>query len=129
MAMTIGTAEANTGMSKDIFAQMDTLLAPPLQKAVDDASGDDAKAVAQEALDAARTNWKQLAFAIANGVVTHLIANMEIAGLQATGNVAASVNGASGPAPPGPHVHTVGLTATQQSVTFTQSGSTFGHVS
>lgn len=127
MAMTIGTAEASTGMSKEIFAQMDNLLAPGLQKAVDEASGD-AKAVAQEALDTARKNWKQLAFAIANGVITHLIANMEIAGIQTTGNVAATVNGSTGPFAPGPHVHPVALSATQQSVTFSQSGSTLGHV-
>ena len=128
MAMTIGTTEADQGMSKEIFTQMDLLLAPPLQKAVDDATGD-AKAVAQEALDKARTNWKQLAFAIANGVINHVTANMEIKEIQTTGNVAATVNGVSGPAPPGPHVHPVGLSATQQSVTFNQSGSTSGHVS
>jgi len=126
--MTIGTVEAGTGMSKEIFTEMDRLLAPPLQKAVDEATGA-AKAVAQEALDTARKNWKQLAFAIANGVITHVTANMEIAGIQTTGNVAATVNGPSGPAPPGPHVHTVGLSATQQSVTFNQSGSPLGHVS
>ena len=128
MAMTIGTAQADKGMSKDIFTQMDQLLAPLLQKAVDDASGD-AKAVAQEALDTARKNWQQLAFAIANGVITHIVANMEIAGIQTTGNVAATVNGSTQPIAPGPHAHAVALSATQQSVTFNQSGSTLGHVS
>jgi hypothetical protein len=128
MAMTIGTAQADKGMSKDIFTHMDQLLAPPLQKAVDDASGD-AKAVAQEALDTARKNWQQLAFAIANGVITHIVANMEIAGIQTTGNVAATVNGSTQPIAPGPHAHTVALSATQQSVTFNQSSSTLGHVS
>ena len=106
---------------------MDALLAPPLQKAVDSASGD-AKAVAQDALDTARKSWKQLAFAIANGVINHLIANMEITGIQTTGNVDATVNGSTGPFPPGPHVHPVALIATQQSVKFSQSGSTLGHV-
>lgn len=129
MTMTIGTAAAEEGMAKDIFLQVDALLAPPLQKAVDDADGD-AKSVAQEALDTARTNWRQLAFAIANGVITHLTANMEISGIQTTGNVAASVNSATLPAPgPAAHVHNVTFTATQQSVTFDQSGTTLGHVS
>lgn len=128
MAMSIGGPEADTGMSKEIFTQMDLLLAPPLQHAVDAAEGD-AKAVAQDALEAARTNWKQLAFAIANGVINHLIAEMEISGIRTTGNVAANVSGATGPGPPGPHVHTVTLSATQQGVTFDQSGSTQGHVS
>jgi Flp pilus assembly protein TadG len=128
MTMTIGSAEADQGMSKDIYAQMDLLLAPPLQQAVDAATGD-VRAVAQDALDAARKNWKQLAFAIANGVINHLTANMEISGIQTTGNVAATVNGPSLPAPPGPHVHSITLSATQQAVTFDQSGSTAGHVS
>jgi Flp pilus assembly protein TadG len=128
MGMTIGTAAADQGMSKEIFAQMDLLLAPPLQKAVDEAAGD-AKSVAQQALDKARTNWKQLAFAIANGVINHVTANMEITGIQTTGDVAAAVNGASLPGGSPPHPHPITLTATQQSVTFKQSGSTAGHVS
>jgi hypothetical protein len=129
MTMTIGTAAADQGMAKDIFIQVDQLLAPPLQKAIDDADGD-AKAVAQEALDTARTNWRQLAFAIANGVITHLTAHMEITGIQTTGSVAATVNGLTGPAPgPAAHAHPVTLTASQQSVTFDQSGATVGHVS
>jgi hypothetical protein len=70
MALVIGTVDADSGLSKAIFEQMDILLAPPLQQAVDNAAGD-AKAKAQEALDAARKGWKQLAFAIATGVITH----------------------------------------------------------
>jgi hypothetical protein len=128
MVMTIGTTAADQGMSNEIFTQMDLLLAPPLQKAVDDATGD-AKAVAQEALDSARTNWKQLAFAVANGVINHVTANMEITGIQTTGNVAAAVNGSSLPSGAPPHAHPIALSATQQSVTFDQSGSTSGHVS
>ncbi|MBH0775549.1 hypothetical protein [Nocardia bovistercoris] len=125
--MTIGTAEANSGLSKEIFVQLDALLSPPLQQAVDAASGA-SKQVAQEALDGARGNWRRLAFAIANGVITHLTANMEISGIQTTGNVSATVAGATGAAPPGPHTHPVNLSATQQSVTFAQSGAVLGHV-
>jgi hypothetical protein len=127
MALVIGTVDADSGLSKAIFEQMDILLAPPLQQAVDNAGGD-AKVKAQEALDAARKGWKQLAFAIATGVITHLTANLEITGIQTTGDVAATVSGQTEPAPPGPHQHLVSLAAAQQRVTFSQSGSGLGHI-
>ncbi|MCG2622424.1 hypothetical protein LVY72_10920 [Arthrobacter sp. I2-34] len=127
MAMVIGTVDADAGLSKAIFEQMDRLLAPPLQQAVDAATGD-AKTKAQEALDAARKGWKQLAFAIATGVVTHLTANMEITGIQTSGDIAATVAGQTAAAPPGPHLHEVNLTGAQRGATFTQSGTGLGHV-
>ncbi|MFD1213393.1 hypothetical protein ACFQ36_15230 [Arthrobacter sp. GCM10027362] len=127
MALVVGTVDAESGLSKAIFEQMDILLAPPLQQAVDNASGE-AQAKAQEALDAARNGWKQLAFAIATGVVTHLTANLEIVGIQATGDVAAAVAGKTEPAPPAAHQHQINLAAAQQGVTFNQSGSGLGHV-
>jgi hypothetical protein len=126
MAMSIGSADAEDGMAKAIFAPMDQLLSPPLQTAVDNATGA-AKAVAQQALNNARTNWKQLAFAIATGVINHITQNMEIVDIQTTGDVAAVFTGITGPAPPGPHTHPITLTAAESSVTFTQSGSSLGH--
>ena len=126
MAMTIGTTAADQGMSKEIFTQMDLLLAPPLQKAVDEATGD-AKAVAQEAstrpdeLEAAGVRDRQR-----RDQPRHRQHGDH--GIQTTGDVAATVNGR--PCPPAPpHAHPVALSATQQSVTFNQSGSTSGHVS
>jgi hypothetical protein len=128
MAMAIGDADAGTGMTGQIYAQLETLLSPPLQTAVDNSSAD-AKPVAQHALDTARQSWKQLGFAIATGVVEHLVANMEIVGIQTTGAVAAAVSGSTGSAPPAAaHTHTVALNATQSALTFTQSGPTLGHV-
>lgn len=125
--MVIGSADAQSGMSKEIFEQMDILLSPALLGAVDAADGD-AKVKAQEALEAAREGWKQLAFAVATGVVMHLARNAEISGIQTTGDVAASVVGQAVPAPPGPHTHQITLTATQQGVTFNQSGTVSGHL-
>ncbi|MCI9870544.1 hypothetical protein [Arthrobacter humicola] len=127
MAMVIGSADAQSGMSKEIFEQMDILLSPALLEAVDAAAGD-AKVKAQEALEAAREGWKQLAFAVATGVVMHLTRNVEISGIQTTGDVAANVAGQAVPAPPGPHTHQISLTATQQGVTFNQSGNVNGHL-
>lgn len=127
MALAIGSVSADAGMSKAIFDQVDALLSPPLQEAVDNATPE-AKPNAQQALDAARDGWRKLAFAIATGVVQHVIANMEVVGVQTRGDVSASVSGATAPAPPGPHPHTVSLSAVQSGVTFTQSNDGTGRV-
>jgi hypothetical protein len=127
MALVIGSINADTGMSKAIYDQVDALLSPPLQEAVDNATGD-AKPKAQEALDAARDGWKKLAFAVATGVVNHVLSNMEVVGVQTRGNVNASVSGQTGPAPPAAHPHAVALSATQNNVTFTQSNDGTGRV-
>jgi hypothetical protein len=127
MALVIGSAAANAGMSKAIYDQVNLLLSPPLQKAVDDATGD-AKVQAQQVLDAAREGWKKLAFAVATGVVTHLLSNLEVAGVRCQGSVSAAVSGQTGAANPGPHPHAVNLTATQNAVSFTQSNDGTGRV-
>jgi hypothetical protein len=127
MGLEPGTADATSGMAKAIFDTMDELLAPPLEAQVAAASAE-AKPGAQDALDKARDGWRKMSFAIATGVIAHLEANMEVVGVQTRGDVAAAVNGSTGPAPPGPHVHTVGLTASQSAVTFTQSNDGTGHV-
>jgi len=127
MSMDAGSAEASSGMSKAIYTEMDKVLSPPLVKAVDDAS-EETKPGTQKALDEARRNWKQMSFAIATGVIAHLKESMEITGIQTSGDVSANVSGSTGPIAPGPHVHTVALTATQQALMFKQTGSTLGHV-
>jgi hypothetical protein len=126
MALEIGTVNAESGMAKAIYDQLDALLSPPL-KAAADAPG--APPQAKAALDAARDGWKKIAFAVATGVITHVKANMEIAGVQAAGDVAASGSALTGTVPgPGPHAHPVTLTATQSQVTFRQSNDGTGHV-
>jgi hypothetical protein len=127
MALVIGSEAADTGMSKAIYDQVDALLSPPLEDAVEQAP-DAAKPGAQAALDAARDGWRKLSFAIANGVIGHLLTNLEVAGVQARGNINAQVSGATGSAAPGPHTHAVALTGTQANVTFTQSNDGTGRV-
>jgi hypothetical protein len=100
----IGSADAQSGLTKEIFTSMDTLLSPPFQAAIDAAAGD-AKKVPQKTLDDARAGWKGVAFAVATGVITHLRANLEIHDVEVTGNVNAQVvNGVATQA---------GLTSTQ----------------
>jgi len=127
VALVIGSVDADSGMSKAIYDEVDALLSPPLQQAVDDATAE-AKPKAQEALDAARDGWKKLSFAIATGVVDHLLANLEVVGVETRGNVSASVSGSTAPAAPGPHTHTVSLPATQSNLTLTQSNDGTGRV-
>jgi hypothetical protein len=127
MALVVGSVNAEAGMSKAIYDEIDRLLSPPLQRAVDAASGD-AKIKAQEALNGARDGWKKLAFAISTGVVTHIVANMEITGVTTRGSISAAVSGATTATPPGPHTHPVSLTATQNDVTFSQSNNGTGRV-
>jgi hypothetical protein len=92
MALQIGTQDAQSGLTKEIFTVMDTLLSPAFQTAIDRAAGD-GKTAAQSTLDQARTGWKAIAFAIATGVVQHLQANLEIRGVQVSGTVNAPVSG------------------------------------
>jgi hypothetical protein len=127
MALQVGSVNADSGMSRAIFEQIDRLLSPPLQGAVDGATGEP-KVKAQEALDAARDGWRKLSFAIATGVIGHILSNMEVSGVQTKGNIAASVSGSTAPAPPGPHPHPVSLTASQTGVTFAQSNDGTGRV-
>lgn len=106
MAMQIGDDQASSGMTKDIYDQMDLVMQPTIPPAN---------------LEDARKGWRKLAFAIATGVITHLKNNMEIAGIQTQGNVSATVAGTlAGTAVTG--------TATG-SVTATQTGSAKNHVS
>lgn len=127
MALEIGSENAGSGMSLAIFEEMDRLLSPALQQAVDDAAGD-AKGKAQEALDQAREGWKKLSYAVANGVIEHIISNMEIRGVSVEGDINASVSGNTGTAEPNLHVHTVEIAAVQNNIEFEQKNDGTGLV-
>jgi hypothetical protein len=88
----IGTQDAQSGLTKDIFAGLDALLSPAFQTAIDKATGD-GKTAAQSTLDQARAGWKVVAFAVATGVVQHLQDNLEIHDVQVSGTVNAPVAG------------------------------------
>lgn len=127
MALTIGSANADSGMSLAIYTVMDAELAPPLQAAIDAAPAE-AKAAAQAALAGARVGWKKLAFAIASGVIAHLKTNMEIVGVTVAGDVTAVVRGDTGPAEPAAHKHAVSLNGVARAVVLTQSNDGPGRV-
>lgn len=88
-------------MTKAIYDQMNVILSPPLSN------------LPSADLEKIRDSWKQLAFAISKGVIDHIMANIEIKGVQTTGNVSAAVSGS---------------TATQNGVVFTQSNDGTGRV-
>jgi hypothetical protein len=95
VALEIGDEGATSGMAKDIYEKLNELLKAP---------------VPADDLANAQKVWKQLAFGIATGVVTHLLAHLEVAGVAVAGQVSLPVAGntASG------------------SVTLNQSGATTG---
>ena len=97
MAMNAGDASAGSGMALAIFNRMDQLLGPKIPP---------------DALEQARQGWRELAFAIASGVVDHLRSSLEIQSLQVGGSVTLSVasNQATG------------------NITLTQTGATTGLV-
>jgi hypothetical protein len=105
MAMQVGSNDATSGMTKDIFDAIDQIMNPTIPPGN---------------LEDARMGWKRLAFAIATGVVAHLAKNMEIGGIQTQGSVTTTVTGA---------VSGTAVTGTGTgSVTSNQIGSTSGHV-
>jgi hypothetical protein len=120
MLLNFGSEEADAGMSQAIYQELDRLLSPPLQAVVGDPNA------VQAALDGARTGWKKLSYAIAKGVIEHLMANMEIVGIQTRGNVNVPVSGntnvVSG------HQHSVSISGVQNNVVFTQSNDGTGHI-
>ena len=80
MAMEIGDTGALGGMTKDIYDKLNELLMPK---------------VPPEALQAAQLGWKEIAFAVATGVVNHLVDHLEITGLKVSGNASLAVSGAN----------------------------------
>lgn len=116
MALQIGDQNATSGMTKAIYDQMAAVLEPGL-----DGLEEDQKTPI-------RDNWKKTAFAVAKGVTEYMLANMEIFGVTCRGDVAATVSGNTGTAPPSAHAHSVSLTGRQTNVVFTQNNDGTGRV-
>jgi hypothetical protein len=114
MGLIDGDNTAESGMSKAIYDQLRFELEPALGE------------ISKENLDAIQKLWRQLASAVARGVIQHIKTNMEIFGIQTRGNVNASVSGNTSPA--SGHSHGVNLTGLQSNVVFTQSNDGTGHV-
>lgn len=95
MALTTGSENADAGMSQAIYQEMDRLLSPPLQAMVDSADGP-AREVAQKTLADARAGWKKVAFAIASGVIAHILEHMEIVGVTTQGSIRVTIENNAG---------------------------------
>lgn len=120
------------GLDRVIYTGMDKLLSPPLIEAVE-AANEATKPAAEKALTEARLGWEKLSYAIAKGVVEHIIANMEIYDIQTQGDINTTVSGDTGEAledlsDPYRHDHDVDLSGVQNNVLFTQSNDGTGHV-
>lgn len=70
MALVIGNEQASTGMSQAIYDQ------------IEDSLGDGLAALKPADQETIRDGWRKLAFAIATGVVSHLLAHLELSGVQ-----------------------------------------------
>jgi hypothetical protein len=78
MAIDVGDSGALGGMTKDIYDKLNELLKGK---------------VPDDQLTDAQAGWKEIAFAVATGVVGHLLQNLEITGLQVTGSADLTVAG------------------------------------
>ena len=72
MALSIGDQQASGGMTKDIYDKLNEVLKP---------------GVPPENLADAQKGWKNLAFAIATGVVNHIVNNAAVTGISVSGSV------------------------------------------
>lgn len=112
----IGDATATEGMTKAIYDNLQSVLEPDL---VD---------ISEDKRVLIRESWKKLSFAIATGVINHILSNMEIIDIKTQGNISANVSGQTGLTLPGPHQHSISLSAIQNTVVFTQSNDGIEHV-
>ena len=110
MALKAGDITATSDMSKAIYDQLDKNLM----------TDDDKKKLKPDELKAIQDGWRKLAYAIAQGIVGYLEANLEIDGVLAKGDVNVAVNGNTLAGGPDNHVHGVSLTGTQSGVVFNQ---------
>lgn len=84
MPLTIGDSGANAGMAKGIYDQLNEVLRPNVPAA---------------SLADAQKGWKSLAFAIATGVVTHIVNHAEVTGVSVEGTLKLPVSGANATGP------------------------------
>jgi hypothetical protein len=105
MALQPGNEDASSGMSQKIYEKINEVMK---------------EGIGQATLPDMQKSWKKLAFAIATGVIEHLKSDMEIKGVQSSGNISAPVTSSGG-------TNVIG-TATG-SVTTNQTSPFTGHVS
>jgi hypothetical protein len=117
MGLNAGDITASSGMSKAIYDKINEYMSPPLEENM---SSDNMKKI--------RDSWKELAYAIAQGVINHIKSNMVIQGVTTSGNVSTSVDGYTELNTLGGHKHEVDLSGTENNVIFTQNNDGTGLV-
>ena len=110
MALKAGNRKASEGMSKVIYQEIKNLF---LAHFID-------IDIKEEDLNKIHEGWQRLSYAIAKGVIEHIIENMEIIKVQTKGNVNTTVEGTTKRSGGG-HRHKVNLTGEELNVVFTQS--------
>ncbi|MBE9534496.1 MAG: hypothetical protein IMF03_05795 [Proteobacteria bacterium] len=129
MSLDYGTKpDTPAGMTLTVYTEIDSQLSPPLKDAINNAQSANEKKAAEDALKDARETWKKLSYAVAKGVIEHIMTNMEIRGIETQGNVNTTVEGKTDRADPGNHQHDVDLLGEQIDVVFTQSNDGTGRV-
>lgn len=117
MALQIGNVEATTGLAKAIYDQIEANMGPDIA----DLSDDD-KTPVQE-------GWQKMAHAVATGVVQHLLGNMEVYGIQTSGDVNVAISGSTRSGGNPAHTHDAGsLSGSQAGAVFSQSNNGTGHI-
>lgn len=113
MSLQVGNQNATTGMSKAIYDKIRDVLEP-------------LEGVEESDMEPIRDGWRNLAFAIATGVIGHLLSNLEVYGIVTEGQVNADVSGNTGTT--NSHHHSVNLSAVENNVTFTQNNDGAGRI-
>ena len=72
MALTVGDQNATAGVSMILYTAIDAVLRPPMVKGMQSANPPATADQIASAVSTAQANWKNLAFAIAGGLVTSL---------------------------------------------------------
>jgi len=72
MALTVGDQNATAGVSMILYTAIDAVLRPPMVKGMQSANPPATADQIAFAVSTAQANWKNLAFAIASGLVTSL---------------------------------------------------------
>ena len=118
MTLSVGNKDATTGMTKAIY--------DALREALEADLGE----LSEEQRTPIRASWKKMAYAIAKGVIEHIVSNMEVYGITTQGDVSTTVEGNSASALPIPndHSHSISLSGVASDVVFTQNNDGTGLV-
>ena len=116
MGLDFGDITASDGMSRAIYDRIREVIEPDFGE------------LEENDLKVIREGWQKLSYAIARGVIEYIVENMEIYGIQTSGNVSTTVSGDTGAALPANHTHTVTLSGAENDVVFTQSDDGTEHV-